>query len=59
MQCMVLVVGLGTQGKNVNRFNESIAEKENEGWEVVDMQTTSAAFGSQPELILRLAKEAD
>jgi hypothetical protein len=43
--------------KKETAYNERIAEKEKEGWEVVDMQVTRPSFGSQPWIILRLARE--
>ncbi len=58
MQSTVLIRGLGTNlGKREIELNERIAEKEKEGWEVVDMQITPPAFGSQAVIILRLARE--
>ncbi len=58
MQSMLLIRGLGgTPEKKEPELNERIAEKENEGWEVVDMQFTPPAFGSQSLINLRLAKE--
>ena len=57
MQSTVLIRGLGgTPEKKQSELNERIAEKEKEGWEVVDMQITPPAFGSQPVIILRLTK---
>jgi len=59
MRSTVLMRGLGSNlGKKETELNERIAEKEKEGWEVVDMQITPPAFGSQPVIILRLAKES-
>ena len=58
MRSTVLIRGLGgTPEKKEPELNERIAEKEKEGWEVVDMQVTPLAFGSQPVIILRLARE--
>ena len=58
MRSMVLVLGLsGNLGRKETEFNERIAEKENEGWEVVDMQIGGAAFGDAAKVILRLARE--
>ena len=57
MQSMVLIRGSGgTPEKKEPELNERIAEKEKEGWEVVDMKTPPA-FGSQSVIILRLSKE--
>ncbi len=58
MQSMVFIRGLGgTPEKKEPELNERVAEKEKEGWEVVDMQVTHPAFGSQAMIILRLARE--
>ncbi len=55
-----MIRGLGgTPEKKEPELNERIAVKEREGWEVVDMQITPPAFGSQPVIILRLARESD
>ena len=55
---MVLIRGLGgTPEKKESELNGRIAEKEKEWWEVVDLQIASPAFGLQPVIILRLAKE--
>ena len=60
MRSMVLIRGLGgTPEKKESELNERIAEKEREGWEIVDIQITPPAFGSQPVIILRLAKESN
>ena len=60
MQSMVLIRGLGgTPEKKEPELNERIAVREKEGWEVVDMQITPPAFGSQPVIILRLARESN
>ena len=58
MQSTVLILGLGGNlGKKEIELNERIAEKEKEGWEVVDMQITRPSFGTNPVIILRLARE--
>jgi len=55
---MVLILRFGDNvGNQEAGLNERIAEKEEEGWEVVDMQIAPPAFGSQPAIILRLARE--
>ena len=60
MQSKVLIRGLGdTPEKKEPELNERIAENEKDGWEVVDMQITSPAFGSQSVIILRHARESD
>ncbi len=60
MKSMVLIRGLGgTPEKKESELNERIAENEKEGWEVIDMQIASPAFGSQAVVILRLAMESD
>ena len=60
MRSMVFIRGLGgTPEKKESELNERIAEKENEGWEVVDLQVTPPALGSQPVIILRLTKESN
>ena len=59
MRSTVLVFGLsGNYGKKVTEFNERIAEKEKEGWEVAEMQTTRPSWGQAPVIILRLARES-
>ena len=45
-------------GKSETKLNERTAEKEKDGWEVVEMQTTRPSFGSTPVIILRLARES-
>ena len=41
MQLTVLFIGLsGNLGKKETELNEHIAEKEKQGWEVFDTQTT-------------------
>ena len=58
MRSTVLIRGLGgTPEKKELELNERISEKEDEGWEVVDMQITPPAFGSQAVIILRLTRE--
>ena len=60
MGSIVLIRGLGgTPEKKEAELNERIAEKEEEGWEVVDMQIASPAFGSQAVVIVRLARESN
>ncbi len=60
MRSTVLILGLGGNlGKKETEFNERLAEKEKEGWEVVDMQITRPSFGYNPVIILRLARESD
>jgi len=55
-----LILGLsGNLGKKETELNEHIAEKEKEGWEVVDMQITRPSFGNAPVIILRLARESN
>ncbi len=61
---MVMILGLGGRlgahlGKDESELNERIAEKEEEGWEVVDMQITRPSFGHIPVIILRLARESN
>jgi translation elongation factor EF-1beta len=57
VQSTVSIRGLGgTPEKKEIELNERIAEKEKEGWEVIDMQITPPAFGSQPVIILRLIR---
>ena len=60
MRSTVLILGLGGNlGKKETELNERIAEKEKEGWEVVDMQITRPSFGNAPVIILRLARESN
>lgn len=61
MRSIVLIRGLGGTPENKEgcELNERIAEKEGEGWEVVDMQVASPAFGSQPVVVVRLARKAN
>ena len=58
MRSTLLILGLsGNLGKKETELNEHIAEKEKEGWEVVDMQITRPSFGNATVIILRLARE--
>ncbi len=58
MRSTLLILGLsGNLGKKETELNEHIAEKEKEGWEVVDMQITRPSFGNAPARIVRLARE--
>ena len=60
MQSTVLIRRLGGNlGKDETALNERIAEKEKEGWEVVDMRIAGPAFGASPVIILRLARESN
>ena len=60
MQSMVMILGLsGNLGGKETEFNERIAEKEKEGWVVVDMQIAPASFGGESKIILRLTKESN
>lgn len=60
MRSTVLIRGLGgTPHKKESELNDRIAEKEKEGWEVVDMQITPPAFGQEPVMVLRLAIESN
>ena len=61
MRSMVLILGLsGNLGRKETEFNERIAEKEKEGWEVVDMQITRPSFvQGPPVIILRLARKSN
>ncbi len=57
MQSMVLIRGLGgSPEKKEPESNERIAEKEKEGWEVVDMQITRPSYLQPPVIILRLTR---
>ncbi len=59
MQSTVLILGLGSfLGKRQRELNERVAEKEKEGWEVVDMQISPPAF-TQPVIVLRLTRESN
>ena len=55
----LIFMGGSLGGKNETKFNERIAEKEKDGWEVVEMQTTRPSFGSTPMIVLRLARESN
>ena len=60
MRSTVLILDLGGNlGKTETKLNERIAEKEKEGWEVVDMQTTRPSFGRIPVIIVRFARESN
>ncbi len=60
MQSTVLIIGLsGNLGKKETELNEHIAEKEKQGWEVSDTQTTRPSFGYAPVMIVRLARESN
>ncbi len=61
MRSTLLILGLsGNLGKKETELNEHIAEKEKEGWEVVDMQITRPSFvQGPPVIILRLARESN
>ena len=59
MRSTLLILGLsGNLGKKETELNEHIAEKEKEGWEVMDMQITRPSFGNAPVIVLRLARES-
>ena len=59
MGSKVLILGLsGNMGRRETELNKRIAEAEQEGWEVVDVQTTRPSFGYAPVIILRLARES-
>ena len=61
MQSTLLILGLsGNLNRKETELNERIAEKEKEGWEVVDMQITRPSFvQGPPVIVLRLAKESN
>ena len=61
MQSTLLILGLsGNLNRKETELNERIAEKEKEGWEVVDMQITRPSLvQGPPVIILRLAKESN
>ena len=60
MRSTVLIRGLGgTPEKKETELNERIAEKEKEGWEVVDMQIAPPSFGGESKIVLRLTKESN
>ena len=58
---MVLLLSLGGNlRKKETEFNERVAEKEKEGWEVVDMQITRPSFvQGHPVIVLRLARKSN
>jgi len=64
MRSAVLI--FGDIGKKETELNERIAEKEKEGWEVVDMQIAPPSSGwtlrirvPNPVIIVRLARESN
>ena len=58
MHSMLMILDVtGNLRKKEAELNERIAEKEKEGWEVVDMQITRPSFAHVPEIILRLVRE--
>ena len=58
MRSTILI--LGNTGKKETELNERIAEKEKEGWEVVEMHITRPSFvQGSPVIILRLARESN
>ena len=60
MRSTVLIRGLGgSPEKKESELNERIAEREQEGWEVVDIQITPPAFGSQAVIVVRLARDSN
>ncbi len=61
MQSTLLILGLsGNLNRKETELNERIAEKEKEGWEVVDMQLTRPSYlQGPPVIILRLARESN
>ena len=60
MESTVLILGLsGNLRKKQTELNQLIAEKEKEGWEVVDMQISRPAFGDAAKIVLRLARESN
>ena len=61
MRSTKLILGsVNNLGKRETELNERIAEKEKEGWEVVDMQITRPSFiQGPPVIILRLARESN
>ncbi len=59
MLSTLLILRLGDNlGKKETEVNERIAEKEQEGWEVVDMQISRPSFGMSPVIVLRLGRES-
>ena len=59
MRSTVLIFGSVGGKRKETELNERIAEKEKEGWEVVDIQISRPSFGSIPVIILRLARESN
>ena len=60
MRSTKLILGsVNNLGKRETELNERIAEKEKEGWEVVDIQISRPSLGSIPVIILRLARESN
>ena len=60
MRSTVLIRGLGGNlEKTETELNERLAEKEKDGWKIVDMQITRPSFGAGPVIILRLARESN
>lgn len=60
MRTTILTLRFGDNlGKRETELNKRIAEKEEEGWEVVDMQISPTALGLQPAIILRLTRESN
>lgn len=58
MRSTVLIRGLGgSPEKKEAELNERVAEKEKEGWEVVEVQISPPAFGSQAVIVVRLTRE--
>ena len=45
--------------KTEAELNERVAEKEKEGWEVVDMQLSRSSFGHAPIIVIRLSRESN
>ena len=59
MLSTLLILRLGDNlRKKETELNERIAEKEQEGWAVVDMQISRPSFGMSPVIVLRLARES-
>ena len=60
MRSTVLIFGSVGGKRKETELNERIAEKEKEGWEVVDIQMTRPSFvQGPPAIILRLARESN
>ena len=60
MRSTVLIFGSVGDKRKETELNERIAEKEKEGWEVVDMQITRPSFvQGPPVIILRLARKSN